>query len=130
MATTSDSLIGRTTCPTPFTRMTISAWPGIENPSSIATAPSTSAAIVGGQRKPRRFGRVEPGTVGADDATGTARLSRSHQHRPPLSLKRMSWDADGSVLYRRKARGRFGGTQTSFDAMDFLARLLMHDGAA
>ena len=38
----------------------------------------------------------------------------------------MSLDAEGSVLYRRKARGRFGGTQSTFDAMDFLARLLMH----
>jgi hypothetical protein len=38
----------------------------------------------------------------------------------------MSLDADGSILYRRKARGRFGGAQTTFDPMDFLARLLMH----
>ncbi len=38
----------------------------------------------------------------------------------------MSWDGDGSVLYRHKARGRFGGSKSTFDAMDFLARLLMH----
>jgi hypothetical protein len=64
-------------------------------------------------------------TVGADDAAGTERLAR-YLLRPPLSLERMSLDADGFVLYRRKARDRFGGTQTTFDAMDFLARLLMH----
>ena len=63
--------------------------------------------------------------MGADDAAGTERLAR-YLLRPPLSLERMSLDADGSVLYRRKARGRFGGSQTTFDAMDFLARLLMH----
>jgi hypothetical protein len=44
----------------------------------------------------------------------------------PLSLERMSLDAEGSVLYRRKAAGRFGGSQATFDSMDFLARLLMH----
>ena len=64
-------------------------------------------------------------TVGAEDAAGIERLAR-YLLRPPLSLERMSLDADGSVLYRRKARGRFGGSQTTFDAMDFLARLLMH----
>jgi len=64
-------------------------------------------------------------TVGAEDAAGIERLARDLL-RPPLSLERMSLDADGSVLYRRKARGRFGGSQTTFDAMDFLARLLMH----
>jgi hypothetical protein len=46
--------------------------------------------------------------------------------RQPLSLERMSWDAEGSVLYRRKAAGQFGGSQATFDPMDFLARLLMH----
>ena len=64
-------------------------------------------------------------TVAAEDAAGTERLAR-YLLRPPLSLERMSWDTDGSVLYRRKARGRFGGTQSTLDAMDFLARLLMH----
>jgi hypothetical protein len=38
----------------------------------------------------------------------------------------MSWDAEVAVLYRRKAPGRFGGSQATFDAMDCLARLLMH----
>ena len=64
-------------------------------------------------------------TVGPEDAAGTERLAR-YLLRPPLSLERMSLGADGSVLYRRKARGRFGGSQSTFDAMDFLARLLMH----
>ena len=64
-------------------------------------------------------------TVGADDAAGTERLAR-YLLRPPLSLERMFLAADGSVLYRCKARGRFGGSQTTFDGMDFLARLLMH----
>jgi len=35
-------------------------------------------------------------------------------------------DAEGSVLYRCKAPGRFGDSQATFDAMDCLARLLMH----
>jgi hypothetical protein len=47
-------------------------------------------------------------TVGANDAAGTERLAR-YLLRPPLSLERMSWGADGSILYRRKTRGRFGG---------------------
>ena len=64
-------------------------------------------------------------TVGPEDAAGSERLAR-YLLRPPLSLERMSWDAEGSVLYRRKAPGRFGGSQATFDAMDFLARLLMH----
>ena len=69
-------------------------------------------------------------TVGADDAASTEGLAR-YLLRPPLSLARMSWEGGGSfVRYRRKARGRFGGSQTTLDPMDFLARLLMHDGAA
>jgi hypothetical protein len=64
-------------------------------------------------------------TVGAEDAAGSERLAR-YLLRPPLSLERMSWDAEGSVLYRRKTPGRFGGSEATFDAMDFLARLLMH----
>ena len=51
-------------------------------------------------------------TVGAEDAAGIERLAR-YLLRPPLSLERMSLDADGSVLYRQKARGRFGGSQTT-----------------
>ena len=64
-------------------------------------------------------------TVGSEDAAGSERLAR-YLLRPPLSLERMSLAAEGSVLYRRKAPGRCGGSQTTFDAMDFLARLLMH----
>ncbi|HUP25843.1 MAG TPA: transposase [Thermoanaerobaculia bacterium] len=64
-------------------------------------------------------------TVGPEDAAGSEQLAR-YLLRPPLSLERMSWDAEGSVLYRRKAPGPFGGSQATFDAMDFLARLLMH----
>ena len=64
-------------------------------------------------------------TVGPEDAAGSERLAR-YLLRPPLCLERMSWDAEGSVLYRRKAPGRFGRSQATFDAMDFLARLLMH----
>jgi hypothetical protein len=64
-------------------------------------------------------------TVGSQDAAGSERLAR-YLLRPPLSLERMSWDGDGSVLYSRKARGRFGGSLATFDPMDFLARLLMH----
>ena len=55
-------------------------------------------------------------TIGSEDAAGTQRLAR-YLLRPPLSLERMSWDAEGSVLYRRKARGRFGGSQATFDQM-------------
>ena len=64
-------------------------------------------------------------TVGPQDVAGSERLAR-YLLRPPLSLERMSWEAEGSVLYRRKASGRCGGSQATFDAMDFLARLLMH----
>jgi hypothetical protein len=64
-------------------------------------------------------------TVGSEDGAGTERLAR-YLLRPPLSLERMSWDAEGSVLYKRKAGGRFGASQATFAAMDFLARLLMH----
>ena len=64
-------------------------------------------------------------TVGPENAAGSERLAR-YLLRPPLSLERMSLAAEGSVLYRRKAPGRFGGSQATFDAMDFLARLLMH----
>jgi hypothetical protein len=64
-------------------------------------------------------------TVGAGDAAGTERLAR-YLLRPALSLERMSWTSDGSVLYRRKARSRFGDSQTTFAPRDFLARLLMH----
>jgi hypothetical protein len=38
----------------------------------------------------------------------------------------MSWDPNGTVLYRRKAGSHSGGSQASFDPMDSLARLLMH----
>ncbi len=64
-------------------------------------------------------------SVGSEDAAGTERLAR-YLLRPPLSLERMSWDAEGLVRYHRKARGRFGAGLATFDAMDFLARLLMH----
>jgi hypothetical protein len=46
--------------------------------------------------------------------------------RPPVSLERLSWGPDGAVLYRRKAASRCGGSQATFDPMDFLARLVMH----
>ena len=64
-------------------------------------------------------------TVEPEDAAGSERLAR-YLLRPPLSLERMSLDAEGSVLYRCKAPGRFGDSQATFDAMDCLARLLMH----
>jgi len=64
-------------------------------------------------------------TVAAQDAAGTERLAR-YLLLLSLSLERMSWDGDGSVLYRRKASSRFGSTVTAFAPMDFLARLLMH----
>ncbi len=71
-------------------------------------------------RAPSERRQAQPGkntvTVGADDSAGTERLAR-YLLRPPLSRERMSWDADGSILYRGKARGRFGGSQTTFDAM-------------
>ena len=57
-------------------------------------------------------------TVGPDDVAGTERLAR-YLLRPPLSLERMSLDADGSVLYRRKARGRFGGTRPALTRCPF-----------
>ena len=55
-------------------------------------------------------------TVGVEDGAGTERLAR-YLLRPPLSLERMSWAGEGCVLYRRKAQGRFGGSQTPFDGM-------------
>ena len=55
-------------------------------------------------------------TVGPEDAAGGERLAR-YLLRPPLSLERMSLDAEGSVLYRRKMPGRFGGSQATFDAI-------------
>ena len=64
-------------------------------------------------------------TVGPQDAAGSERLAR-YLLRPPVSLERMSWDPNGTVLYRRKAGSHSGGSQASFDPMDFLARLLMH----
>jgi hypothetical protein len=70
-------------------------------------------------------------TVGADDVAGTERLAR-YLLRPPLSVERMSLNVDGSVLYRRKSRGRLGGAPATFDALDLqprgdgLARLLIH----
>ena len=64
-------------------------------------------------------------TVGPAEPAGTERLAR-YLLRPPISLERMSWDPDGAVLYRRKAGSRSGGSQATFDPMDFLARLLMH----
>jgi hypothetical protein len=51
-------------------------------------------------------------------AAGSERLAR-YLLRPPLSLERMWLAAEGSVLYRRKAPGRFGGAQATFDAMDY-----------
>jgi hypothetical protein len=63
---------------------------------------------------------VEPG-----DAAGTERLAR-YLLRPPLSLERMSFDETGAVLYQSKASSRFGRGTVTFDAMDFLPRLLMH----
>ena len=64
-------------------------------------------------------------SVETGDAAGTERLAR-YLLRPPLSLERMAWDDNGIVLYRRKAQSHFGSSQTAFDPMDFLARLLMH----
>ena len=64
-------------------------------------------------------------TVDNADPQGTERLSR-YLLRPPLSLERMSWSPENTVLYRRKASSRFGRAETPFDPMDFLARLLMH----
>ena len=37
----------------------------------------------------------------------------------------MSWDETGTVLYQRKTRSRLDTAPTAFDAMDFLARLLI-----
>jgi hypothetical protein len=64
-------------------------------------------------------------SVEPEDPAGTERLAR-YLLRPALSLERMSWDQTGTVVYRRKARSRFGSSQITFEAMDFLARLLLH----
>ncbi len=53
------------------------------------------------------------------------RLARDLLH-PPVSLERMTFDAStGQVVYRRRRDRGFGATKTA-DALDFLARRLMH----
>ena len=60
--------------------------------------------------------------LAAGDQEGLERLGR-YLLRPPLSLERMELDKD-QVHYRHK-RAPFPASET-FDAQDFLARLLMH----
>jgi hypothetical protein len=62
--------------------------------------------------------RPDSGQRPGRDLRATVRWTRGSRAGP-------DHDA-GSVLYRRKAPGRFGDSQATFDAMDFLARLLMH----
>ncbi len=69
--------------------------------------------------------RVDQGDMGALE-----RLAR-YILRPPISLERMSWDNVGEVRYRRKP-GHDQNPQLqrdplkTFDAADFLARVIMH----
>jgi hypothetical protein len=69
--------------------------------------------------------RVEP-----EDPAAVERLAR-YILRPPFSLERMRWSGEGEVGYRRKG-GHDGGPAEprevveTFDAMDFLARVIMH----
>ena len=60
--------------------------------------------------------------LAAGDHEGLERLGR-YLLRPPLSVQRMELDKD-RVRYRHK-RAPFPSSET-FDAQDFLARLLMH----
>ncbi len=65
-------------------------------------------------------------TVAAGDGEGLERIGR-YLLRPPLSVERMELDKD-RVHYRHN-RAPYPASET-FDAQDFLARLLMHNGAA
>ena len=68
--------------------------------------------------------------INAGDMGGLERLAR-YIFRPPVSLERMSWDDVGDVCYRRKP-GHDRNPQLrrdpleTFDAADFLARVIMH----
>lgn len=60
-----------------------------------------------------------------EDQEEVERLARYLLH-PPVSLERMTFDeSSGQVVYRRKRDRGFGATKT-FDALDFLARMMMH----
>ena len=60
-----------------------------------------------------------------EDHEEVERLARYLLH-PPVSLERMTFDeSSGQLVYRRKRDRGFGATKT-FDALDFLARMLMH----
>jgi hypothetical protein len=68
--------------------------------------------------------RVEP-----EDQSAVERLAR-YIMRPPISLKRMRWNGDGEVRYRRKCGHESSGLhldpEEGFDPSEFLARVIMH----
>ena len=68
-------------------------------------------------------------TVEPEDQPAVERLAR-YIMRPPISLDRMSWDGEGEVRYRRKGGhegpGLRDGVEETFDAAEFLARVIMH----
>ena len=68
-------------------------------------------------------------TVEPEDQPAVERLAR-YIMRPPISLDRMSWDGEGEVRYRRKGGhegpGLQDGVEETFDAAEFLARVIMH----
>ena len=65
-------------------------------------------------------------TVLPEDADGIERMARYLLHAP-LNLDRLHFDQDsGTVAYRSKHRRRTNSLGTTYDPLDFLARLLMH----
>ena len=65
-------------------------------------------------------------TVLPEDADGIERMARYLLHAP-LNLDRLHFDQDsGTVAYRSKHRRGTNSLGTTYDPLDFLARLLMH----
>jgi hypothetical protein len=73
------------------------------------------------------FTRWYLGRLGSRRHLGPGAVRRCHLGGATLPAPGIAFLRDeSSVLYRRKAPDRFGGSQATFDAMDFLPRLLMH----
>jgi len=66
-------------------------------------------------------------TVAPDDGDGLERLAR-YLLRSPVSLERLTWDADSGVAFYRCRQGHepFGDLEHGCDAKELLARVLMH----
>ena len=64
-------------------------------------------------------------TVAAGDTTSIERLAR-YLLRAPVAVERLSFEPGAEVCYQRKGRGGRGSGVETFEATDFLARLLQH----